>query len=159
MNRIQSQSEVGRPPCSSNSSWPRILCYCVQGVGGLFFAMIDSIYNNEQVAVKVWKQILSANDLVYFNREVNIQKRLDHPNCLKLYGVTTNPQGYPVLVTELAETSLTKLTTGRDPRIPKLTAEQKYNFILEIADGIRYLHSLGYVHRDIKVRLKEDLSM
>ena len=100
------------------------------------FGLMGSIYNNEEVAVKVWKQQLSQSDKVYFDREVDIQKRLDHPNCLKLYGVTTSPQGCPVLITELADCSLTKLTTQRSPQLPPLSAQEKYNFILEIARGI-----------------------
>ncbi|CBK21498.2 uncharacterized protein [Blastocystis hominis] len=118
---------------------------------GSYAAVYKGIYNNEEVAVKVWKQQLSQSDKVYFDREVDIQKRLDHPNCLKLYGVTTSPQGYPVLITELADCSLTKLTTQRSPQLPPLSAQEKYNFILEIARGIAYIHSCGFVHRDIKL--------
>lgn len=104
----------------------------------------------------MWKQPLSQTDQVYFDREVDIQKRLDHPNCLKLYGTTFNPKGYPVLVTELADCSLTKLVTQRPSETRPLSAQQKYNFILDIARGIAYIHSCGYVHRDIKVQRGEE---
>lgn len=105
--------------------------------------------------MKVWRQPLSQSDKVYFDREVEVQKRLDHPSCLKLYGVTEDPKGYPVLVTELADCSLTKLVTQRSPQKPRLSAREKYSFILEIAQGIAYIHSCGYVHRDIKVQRGE----
>ena len=70
-------------------------------------------------------------------------------------GVTEDPKGYPVLVTELADCSLTKLVTQRSPQKPRLSAREKYSFILEIAQGIAYIHSCGYVHRDIKVQRGE----
>ena len=118
---------------------------------GSYAVVYKGIYKNEEVAVKVWRQPLSQSDKVYFDREVEVQKRLDHPNCLKLYGVTEDPKGYPVLVTELADCSLTKLVTQRSPQKPRLSAREKYSFILEIAQGIAYIHSCGYVHRDIKL--------
>ena len=51
--------------------------------------------------------------------------------------------------------SLTKLVTQRSPQKPRLSAREKYSFILEIAQGIAYIHSCGYVHRDIKVQRGE----
>ena len=73
--------------------------------------------------MKVWKRHLLQDDIVYFKREIEIQSKLNHPNCLKLYGITTNPEGFPVLVTELADCSLTQLTTRRPPQSPPLTAQ------------------------------------
>ena len=108
-------------------------------------------YRNIPVAVKIWKSSVKGEEEKYLDREIDIQKRLDHPNCLKLFGVTTSPQGYPVMVTELADCTLTSLTTKRKETQRKLSNEEKWRCILEIAEGIEYIHSLGFIHRDIKV--------
>ena len=38
----------------------------------------------------------------YVDREISIQKMLDHPNCLKLYGTSLSDTNQVVLVMELA---------------------------------------------------------
>ena len=37
-----------------------------------------------------------------------IQSQLDHPNCLKLYGISYTHDSRPVLVMELADSTLQK---------------------------------------------------
>ena len=96
---------------------------------------------------------------LYLQREIEVQRQLDHINCIKLYGTSKTPRGYPVLVMELAECSLADLTTKRnknnrlhpDNQIEKLSDEDKLRIIKEIADGIAYIHSKGFIHRDLKV--------
>ena len=123
---------------------------------------MDREWKGIQVAVKEWKQPISAQEKKYLDREVSIQRALNHPNCLRLYGMSRNAKGLPVLVMELADCSLTDLTTkpfyehSKRPigeYKPKLSYKEKCQIIREIAEGLEYIHSLGYTHRDLKVRL------
>jgi len=79
-----------------------------------------------------------------FFRENLIHKKLKHPNVLELYAVTADP---PCSVTELMwQGSLYHLLqTDRD--IPFCAALQ---FAIDAAEGMRYLHSEGVLHRDLK---------
>ena len=112
------------------------------------------------VAIKEWKRaVVSRREIICLQREIEVQRQLEHPNCIKLYGTSKTPRGYPVLVMELADYGLDDLTTKRtrnnrlhpDNQIEKVSDEDKLRIIKEIADGIAYLHSKGFVHRDLKV--------
>ena len=102
-----------------------------------------------KVAVKVWVKPLQGEQKKQFDREVNIQKCLNHPNCIKLYGRGWIDEDRPFLVMELADHSLADYTIDKQPGL-SLTNQQKCSVITQIASGLVYLHSLGLVHRDIK---------
>lgn len=99
--------------------------------------------------MKQWLKPVTGYERTALDREINIQKVLNHPNCIRLYGTSKTPDGRPVLILEKADGCLTDYTTK--PTCPRLTNQQKCQIILEIAKGLAYIHSLGCVHRDIKV--------
>ena len=80
--------------------------------------------------------------------EVNILKRLDHPNIIKLYDVYEDEK-YFFLITELC-TGGDLLDYIRESG-GGLTETQARQFLVPIVDALNYCHSLGIVHRDIKL--------
>lgn len=113
-------------------------------------------YQGKPVAIKEWKTQPSTYERVALEREIQIQHSLNHPNCVALYGTSKTPTNEPVLVLELADGALTDYTTKNTK--PRLTNQEKCRIIREIAEGLEYIHSLGYIHRDIKVSEAELLS-
>ena len=114
------------------------------------------------MAVKEWLKPLCTEEKIYLDREISVQRSLNHPNCLRLYGVSKNAKGFPVLVMELADCSLADFTTKpayeykkahrtMTGYVPKLSNKEKCNIIREIAEGLAYIHSKNYIHRDIKL--------
>ena len=125
---------------------------CVRSV--VVIERIDgSEYKGMLCAMKEWKRALSEYEQTALDREINIQKALRHPNCTRLYGVSRTDSGLPVLVMEKADGCLIDYTAKK--KGPRLSNAEKCRIILEIAQGLEYIHSLNCVHRDIKVVVVE----
>ncbi|KAM7455325.1 hypothetical protein BLSTO_03921 [Blastocystis sp. subtype 1] len=120
---------------------------------GAFATVYEVEYKGMLCAMKEWKRALSEYEQTALDREISIQKALRHPNCTRLYGVSRTGSGLPVLVMEKADGCLIDYTTKK--KGPRLSNAEKCRIILEIAQGLEYIHSLNCVHRDIKVVVVE----
>ena len=96
------------------------------------------------MAVKVIERQV---DLKYLDREMRIQFACDHPNILKLYGVSNTPHGETAFILEYAETTYFELIK----RGVHLSNHEKFTIIRELADALLYIHRHGFIHRDLKV--------
>jgi eukaryotic-like serine/threonine-protein kinase len=90
-----------------------------------------------------------------FFKEAEIAARLQHPNITTVYDFG-KVDGEPYMVQEyLAGEDLDQMIKRRDP----ISLASKLRFLLQVADGLRYAHSRGVVHRDVKpanIRVLED---
>jgi len=81
-----------------------------------------------------------------FFKEAEIAARLQHPNITTVYDFG-KVDGEPYMVQEyLPGEDLDQMIKRRDP----ITLGDKLRILLQIADGLRYAHSRGVVHRDVK---------
>jgi len=101
----------------------------------------------EQVAIKIIdKKLVDKADLVLLAREIDIMKKVDHSNVLKLR---------EVFETEDQIALAMELVTGGE-LFYKIVETGNYSekdaalIVSQIVDGVEYLHSQGIAHRDLK---------
>ncbi|XP_070188150.1 uncharacterized protein [Littorina saxatilis] len=117
--------------------------------------------SNQLVAVKVLKENVSNEIREDFEREVEIMSAFDHDNILKLVGVVTQNAGQsPYMIFEyMVHGDLAELLRKNDPALLKKEAGimrlQKSDLVdiaTQIANGMSYLTSQHFVHRDLATR-------
>lgn len=124
---------------------------------GTFASVHRGLYNGQLVAVKVLElgeegeRRRAESD---FQREVSVWYKLDHPNITKCIGATRQIGILPssnsaCIITEYlcGGTLKSHLIKHRKRKLP---FETVLRLALDVARGLRYLHSKNIVHRDVK---------
>ncbi|KAL0970430.1 hypothetical protein UPYG_G00241840 [Umbra pygmaea] len=133
---------------------------------GEFGSVYQGIFTPEEglninVAVKTLKVgINSKEDLESFLKEAELMQHFDHNNVVKLLGVTLEQeQGSPlptplVILPYMKHGDLRRfLIATRYGDIPMFVPLQSLlRFMIDIAAGMEYLSSKGFLHRDLAAR-------
>ena len=116
------------------------------GSGG-WGTVYEGRYCGCAVAVKQIKEDFApASSLKMFQREIDMASKCRHPCLLQFIGATVDG-GFPLLVTELMETSLRRLLCKRP-----LSIGEAFIISLDVARALNYLHQkrpVPMIHRDI----------
>ena len=111
----------------------------------------DGANDDEPIVVAVKKLFADTVDKNYFQdafrRELQILRRMDHPNVVRLIGVSVSPDKHYHIVTELCRCALNDLLDRGKGRLPPSILE---NITLQMIKGMQYLHVNNIVHRDLK---------
>jgi len=104
--------------------------------------------DGKRLALKVLQpeQLKNTEEIEFLKHEYEVGKDLHHPNVIEVYEFNTD-RGIPYLVLEVSNSKNLKIMLRNgvaplEPWIPKI--------IDQSADGLRYMHSKGWIHRDIK---------
>ena len=113
------------------------------------------LWRGTEVAVKRFlDQDLSQHLMREFETEVDLMRRLRHPNVILLMGAVTKTPNLSIVTEFLHRGSLYKLLHRAQP--PAVTAAlseaRRMRMALDVAKGMHYLHSCDpiIVHRDLK---------
>ena len=104
--------------------------------------------SGEYIAIKILEKNMLKNDddLMRVRREIDILKRLRHPNIIQLYDIIET-EHYFFFVMEYAE--IGELTNYIEDR-GKLSEEESKRYFRQLIEAVDYLHSVGCAHRDVK---------
>ncbi|KDP24118.1 hypothetical protein JCGZ_25775 [Jatropha curcas] len=119
-----------------------------QGTYSNVYKARDVTYDKIVAIKKVQFDNTDPESVKFMAREIQILRRLDHPNIIKLEGLITSQTSSSLyLVFEYMEHDLTGLVS-----LPgnKFTEPQIKCYMLQLLSGLDHCHSHGVLHRDIK---------
>lgn len=117
---------------------------------GSYAAVYHGIWNGSDVAVKVYfGNGYREETLQDYRKEIDIMKRLRHPNVLLFMGAVYSPERLAIVTELLPRGSLFKNLHRNNQT---LDIRRRLRMALDVAKGVNYLHRRNppIVHRDLK---------
>ncbi|XP_031104999.1 probable serine/threonine-protein kinase At1g54610 isoform X2 [Ipomoea triloba] len=119
-----------------------------QGTYSSVYKARDLVHNKVVALKRVRFDNMDPESVKFMAREIQILRRLDHPNVIKLEGMVTSRTSCSLyLVFEYMEHDLTGLTSL--PGV-KFTEPQVKCYMQQLLRGLDHCHTRGVLHRDIK---------
>jgi serine/threonine protein kinase len=117
--------------------------YYKDPIGYGSFSMIYKGYKHNCENPFAIKQITKIIDMRHFNNEVELMKKLDHPNILKLYDVVVKNKKIYLILEYCNSGDLSSY-------IKSASNKFNYKYLKQIMNGLKYLYKKNILHRDIK---------
>ncbi|XP_047941918.1 serine/threonine-protein kinase EDR1-like isoform X3 [Salvia hispanica] len=116
---------------------------------GSFAVVYRGIWNGSDVAVKVYTGSQYDETLLDYKKEIDIMRRLRHPNVLLFMGASCKEEKIAIVTEYMTRGSLFK-TLHRSNQ--SLDIRRRLRIALDVARGMNYLHHRNppIVHRDLK---------
>jgi len=104
---------------------------------------------NEKFAVKVIsKQNSDDEEMEFLARELNIMKRVNHPNVIQTFDIFDSKKHLYIVLEYMEAGTLHEVYQKSRP----FTEDQARSVVKDIMQGVDYLHSRNIVHRDLKLK-------
>ncbi|KRY41116.1 Hepatocyte growth factor receptor [Trichinella spiralis] len=106
----------------------------------------------QTVAIKMLKpdRAQKVVEIEQFLQEAALMKNFNHPNVLCIFGISISESGIPMMILPFVE--MRDLRTFVADAARELLVIHLLNFGNQVAQGMAYLASNGYVHRDLAAR-------
>uniref|UniRef100_A0A8D0HFK9 IkappaB kinase n=1 Tax=Sphenodon punctatus TaxID=8508 RepID=A0A8D0HFK9_SPHPU len=123
------------------------------GAGGSELSELSSQDTGEQIAIKQCRQELSLRNRDRWCLEIQIMKRLNHPNVVAARDVPEgmqNPNDLPLLAMEYCQGGDLRRYLNQLENCCGLRERAILTLLFDIASALRYLHKNRIIHRDLK---------
>lgn len=110
--------------------------------------LVQHMATRKYYALKVIKKrnLTRSNSLKMMYREISVQKKLIHPNIIRLYGHVEDIDNLHLILEYAEKGNLFHYVRRRK----KLSDEESCFFFNQVCIGIHYLHENSIIHRDLK---------
>lgn len=105
--------------------------------------------DGEKFAVKIVNKGVIKDDIKLLKREIDIMKKVSHPNILHLYEIFEDDEHVYIVMELINGSELFDRIVDKGYYTEKNTV----HIVKQILSAVAYLHSMGIAHRDLKVRL------
>jgi serine/threonine protein kinase len=116
------------------------------GMGTVYHARHRSYGTEAAVKVLNPERTGDRQNVIRFLREVRIAARMDHPNIVRVFDFGLTKNLYYYAMEKLPERSLAAKVLEEGP----LPEEEVLNIGLQLSSALKYMHDLGFIHRDVK---------
>jgi serine/threonine protein kinase len=115
---------------------------------GAFCSVIETSWMGETYA----KKNFQMENPAVFRNEANVLSKLTHPHMVTVSAYSVSPQVCSLLLERMPH-DLRQYMMKRqeeDPINPPFTISAAFDLMLQVAEAMKYMHSEGMVHRDLK---------
>ena len=90
------------------------------------------------------------NNFDLYKNEINILKKINHINIVKIYDNYKKNNFYNILLEYIDGQSLETKIDNKLKNLQKFNYDGIKKYIIQLVDGLKYIHSFKIIHRDIK---------
>ena len=116
---------------------------------GNFSEVWEGLWNDKvKVAIKILREETVQPEA--FLEEAEIMKKLIHPKLVQLYAVCSREEPIYIVTELMTKGSLLEFLRGEGRKVLDIT--KMIDISTQVAEGMAFLESHGYVHRDLAAR-------
>jgi eukaryotic-like serine/threonine-protein kinase len=131
-----------------------IVRFIAKGGMGEVYEAKDLEFNDPVALKTLLPQIASVEEMVLrFKREIQLSRKIAHPNVCKMFDITRHPAGEPspsqtiCLTMEFLPGETLQQALEKEPLMP---SPRILRILTQVADALEAAHMAGVVHRDLK---------